>query len=277
MHWLPLVVSLVAAAAITPTTIRGLTAQGMVRENYRGAPVAFPTGVTIIVPALVALVVLAPLFTLVDNDVFRNPGLAFTFVLGVALLGLLDDLVGSRPDMPRGWRGHLGALASGRLSTGALKALGTLGLALYVMAQPNGDAGHYVVAVAVLVLATNVFNLLDLRPGRSAKALILLGVGLTVGAQSLAAFWAVSLFIGPILVLLPLDLREVGMLGDVGSNAIGAVAGVWLVLTLSTLGQVIAVGVMLLITAYGEFRSISELVEKTPGLRQLDSLGRSHA
>src|SRR3712207_6867337 len=40
--------------------------------------------------------------------------------------------------------------------------------------------------------------------------------------------WTVGLFLGPILVLLPLDLRELGMLGDTGSNAIGAVAGLWL-------------------------------------------------
>lgn len=278
MHWLPLVVSLVAAAAITPATIRSLVAQGMVRENYRGAPVAFPAGITIIVSALIALIVLAPLFTLVDTDVFRyGAGTAISFVVGVGFLGLLDDLVGSDASLPRGWRAHFGALLSGRVSTGALKAFGTLGLALIIESQPNGDAGRYLLAAAVLVLATNVFNLLDLRPGRAAKALLLLGAGLTIGTRNFAPFFGVSLFIGPILVLLPLELREVGMLGDTGSTAIGAVAGVWMVLALSTLGQLIAVGIMLLITAYGEFRSISELVERTPGLRQLDSLGRSHA
>jgi UDP-N-acetylmuramyl pentapeptide phosphotransferase/UDP-N-acetylglucosamine-1-phosphate transferase len=68
------------------------------------------------------------------------------------------------------------------------------------------------------------------------------------------------------------------MLGDTGSNAIGAVAGLWLVLTLSTTAQAIALAVVLLITVYGEFRSISAFIERTPGLRLLDSLGRiSHA
>jgi UDP-GlcNAc:undecaprenyl-phosphate/decaprenyl-phosphate GlcNAc-1-phosphate transferase len=32
--------------------------------------------------------------------------------------------------------------------------------------------------------------------------------------------------------------------------------------------------VMALVNVYGEFRSISALIERTPGLRQLDSLGR---
>ena len=34
------------------------------------------------------------------------------------------------------------------------------------------------------------------------------------------------------------------MLGDTGSNAIGAIAGVWMVLTLSTTAQLIALAVV---------------------------------
>jgi hypothetical protein len=52
-------------------------------------------------------------------------------------------------------------------------------------------------------------------------------------------------------------------------------AGIWLVVTLSTAGQAVALGIMALATVYGEFRSISALIERTPGLRLLDSLGRS--
>ena len=65
------------------------------------------------------------------------------------------------------------------------------------------------------------------------------------------------------------------MLGDTGSNVLGAVAGIWMVLALSTLGQAIALGLIAIATVYGEFRSLSELIERTPVLRQLDSLGRA--
>ncbi len=279
MHWVPLVASLVAAAAITPTTVRGLAAQGRVRENYRGTPVAFPAGIALLVPAFAALVVAAPLYQLVDEDVLRPSfGLALIYVFGIGFLGLMDDLLGSAATAPRGWRGHFGALAQRRLSTGVIKAVGALGLALLVAADPALGAGTYLLSVAVLVLATNLFNLIDLRPGRACKAFVLLGAGLVAGSGRLGPFWTLGLFIGPILVLFPLDLREVGMLGDTGSNVIGAVAGVWLILTLTTtLGLAIAAGVLALITLYGEFRSISAFVEKTPGLRQLDLLGRLHA
>jgi hypothetical protein len=64
------------------------------------------------------------------------------------------------------------------------------------------------------------------------------------------------------------------MLGDTGSNLIGGLAGLWIVLTLGTAGQAIALAVVLALTIYGEFRSISAFVEKAPLLRRLDSFGR---
>jgi UDP-N-acetylmuramyl pentapeptide phosphotransferase/UDP-N-acetylglucosamine-1-phosphate transferase len=277
VHWVPLVASLIAAAAIAPTTVRGLAARGSVRENYRAASVAFPAGIAIVTSALVALVPLSLLDELAGVDVFRSGTAAVvTYVVGVALLGLLDDLVGTGAGLPRGWRGHARAAAAGSVSTGALKAAGSLGLACYVMAGRGLGTGDYLLAVAVLVLATNVFNLLDLRPGRSVKALALLGLGLSLGAWDVQPLWTLGLFLGPLIVLLPLDLREVGMLGDTGSNVVGALAGFWLVLTLSTTGLAIAAAILALITLYGEFRSISEIVDRTPGIRWLDSIGRTH-
>ncbi len=136
------------------------------------------------------------------------------------------------------------------------------------------DLVDYLLAVGVLVLATNFFNLLDLRPGRSAKALLLLGAALLVGTREVEPLWALGLFLGPVLVSLPQDLGERGMLGDTGSNAIGAIAGLWLVFALSTTGLAIALVLLAAATAYGEFRSISALIDRTPGLRDLDAIGR---
>ncbi len=277
MQSLPFLVSLGVAVGVVPAAVRGLRRQGFVRQNYRGAEVAFPGGIGIVASALVALIPLALIDELGDSNVFTsNTGLVVTYVFAVALLGLLDDLVGSgREDQPRGWRGHARATLSGGFSTGALKAAGCLGAALFVLSGRGASAGEYLLSVALLVLATNFFNLLDLRPGRSIKALILLGAGLTIGASDVHPLWTVGLFAGPALVLLPLDLRERAMLGDTGSNVLGAVAGVWMVLALSTLGQAIALGVIAIATVYGEFRSLSELIERAPILRQLDSLGRA--
>jgi UDP-GlcNAc:undecaprenyl-phosphate/decaprenyl-phosphate GlcNAc-1-phosphate transferase len=271
---LPFLVSLGLAVGIVPAAVQGLRSQGFVRQNYRGREVAFPAGICIVAASLVALIPLALIDELGDSNVFRpGTGPALAYVLAVAFLGLLDDLVGS--DRARGWRGHARATLRGGFSTGALKAAGSLGVALFVLSGRGVSAGEYLLSVALLVLATNFFNLLDLRPGRSIKALILLGAGLTIGSTDVHPLWTVGLFAGPVLVLLPLDLRERAMLGDAGSNVLGAIAGLWLVLTLSTLGQAIALGLIAIATVYGEFRSLSELIERAPILRQLDSLGRA--
>ncbi len=292
MHALPLVVATAAAVALAPMVLRGLLAGGHVRTNYRERELPFPFGVLSVAAALVALIPLALLQQLGEEDVLHPEVTAIAlYVLGVALLGLIDDAfdavrtdawrgpsragsAGPPPNPPRGWRGHGSALLHGRLSTGTLKAAGSLGLALLALSGVGLSNGRWLLAVAVLVLATNLFNLLDLRPGRASKVFVLLGAGLTLGAADVRPLWSLGLFAGPALVAGVYDLRERAMLGDTGANLLGALAGWWLVLVLSATGQAIALALLLAITVYGEFRSISALVEKTPGLRALDSLGR---
>src|SRR6185503_2177486 len=105
-----------------------------------------------------------------DTDFFLPATSAAVYVLGVAGLGLVDDALGGAP---RGWRGHGAAALRGSISTGALKAAGSLGLALYALSGLGYSDGEYLMATGVLVLFTNLFNLLDLRPGRSVKAFAL--------------------------------------------------------------------------------------------------------
>jgi UDP-N-acetylmuramyl pentapeptide phosphotransferase/UDP-N-acetylglucosamine-1-phosphate transferase len=231
--------------------------------------------------ALAALIPLALLGKLAATHVFHPETLPIAvYALGVIALGLVDDTLAApgsgdhaRP-ANRGWRGHGAAALRGELSTGALKAVGSLGLALFAMSYLSLSDGRWLLAAAVLVLATNLFNLLDLRPGRSTKAFVLLGAGLTIGSMDLRPLWALGLFAAPALVAGAYDLRERAMLGDTGANLLGALAGLWLVLTLSGTGQLIALGLLAAVTLLGELRSISALIERTPVLRELDSWGR---
>jgi UDP-GlcNAc:undecaprenyl-phosphate/decaprenyl-phosphate GlcNAc-1-phosphate transferase len=268
---LPFVVATVTALVLAPALRASLAENGFVRENYRGAQLPFPFGVAVVAAATVALVPLALIYAAANDSLVEDtPSVVLTFVLGVAALGLADDALSGAS---RGWRGHGAAVMKGSFSTGALKAAGTLGLALWVTSGEE-SFGDQLLATGVLVLATNLFNLLDLRPGRSVKGLVLLGAGLMIGEGELHTFERLGLFIGPLLVAGFFDVRELAMLGDTGSNLIGALAGLWLVLVLGTTGQIVALVVLALITAYGEFRSISDLVDRTPGLRHLDSIGR---
>lgn len=264
-------IATVVAVALAAPMLRALRAGGHVKANYREREVAFPFGVLSMAAALVALVPLAIMRQVEVKGVLYPKALDIAlYLLGVAFLGLVDDTLGGEP---RGWRGHGRALLKGQMSTGALKAAGSLGLALYVTSNPGLSAGRWLLESAVLVLATNVFNLLDLRPGRATKVFLLLGAGLTLGAASVEALWRLGLFVGPALVAGVYDLRERAMLGDTGANLLGGLAGLWMLLTLSTSGQEIALALLVVVTVYGELRSISELVERVPLLRGLDSWG----
>ncbi|MGO9322677.1 MAG: hypothetical protein ACLQBY_18000 [Solirubrobacteraceae bacterium] len=288
MRPLPFILALLSAVALAPALLRALSDGGHTRPNYRDRALPFPFGVLTLAAALLALIPLVLLQRLASTQVLPPELLPIAvYALGVLALGLLDDTLGhgghgghgerggAEGHAPhRGWRGHGAATLRGELSTGALKAVGSLGLALLAMSYLGLSNGRWLLAAAVLVLATNVFNLLDLRPGRATKAFVLLGAGLAIGSADLQPLWALGLFAAPALVAGAYDLRERVMLGDTGANLLGALAGLWLVLTLSGTGQLVALALLAAITLYGELRSISALVERTPGLRRLDSWGR---
>ncbi|HET9676998.1 MAG TPA: hypothetical protein VFP21_05790 [Solirubrobacterales bacterium] len=277
MYWVGFPLAIAISLFLVPAGARGLRDAGLVRENYRGALLAFPLGAVLATAALVTLAPLAFLNDRADLDLLE-PALRqwLPYLLGIAFLGFLDDALGrgEAAATPRGWRGHWAALRGGSLSTGAIKAVGALALAAYVVSGRGLESWRYLADVALLVLTTNLFNLLDLRPGRAEKGLALLGAGLCLGAWTFEPLELLGIFAGPVLVGVWLTLGERAMLGDTGSNLIGAVAGVWLLTTLGADGRLVALAVVLALTIYGELRSISRTIDSVPPLRWLDSLGR---
>jgi UDP-GlcNAc:undecaprenyl-phosphate/decaprenyl-phosphate GlcNAc-1-phosphate transferase len=275
--WVGFPVAIAVALLVVPAGVRGLLDAGLVRTNYRGTSLAFPLGAVLATAALVALAPLAFLNDRGDLDLLA-PDLRqwMPYLLGVAFLGFLDDALGQgeAAGAPRGWRGHARALRAGSLSTGAVKALGALALAAYVVSGRGLESWRYIADVALLILATNAFNLLDLRPGRAEKGLALLGAGLCLGAWTLAPLELLGIFAGPVLVGAWFTLRERAMLGDTGSNLVGAIGGVWLLTALGPDARLVALAVVAGLTIYGELRSISVAIESVPPLRWLDSLGR---
>jgi UDP-GlcNAc:undecaprenyl-phosphate/decaprenyl-phosphate GlcNAc-1-phosphate transferase len=227
------------------------------RANYRGRTVLFPLGALLLIAACAALA--------------ADPSRWLVFLAGVGALGLLDDLVAGSP---RGLRGHARAVLRGRLSTGAIKAIGTVALAAYAMAGEEATGPRYVAGVGVLTLSAHLGNLLDTRPGRSEKALALIGVAVCTATGSLAPLTPVAALIAPVAVGAWFTLRERAMLGDSGASLIGGMIGVVLVTTLSVSALWLALALLIGISLYGEFRSISSAVGRVPLLQRLDSLGR---
>lgn len=167
-------------------------------------------------------------------------------VAAVAGIGLADDLW-SGPE--RGFRAHLRAGAT----TGVLKLVGIPLVGLLATRRLSG--------ALLFGLAANALNQLDTRPGRALKAYVLAAVPLRAP-------------LGTAVLLLPYDLREHGMLGDAGSNALGAMLGLSSVNRFTERGRWLAIGVLAGLTVFGERRSLGALIERTPVLRELDALGR---
>lgn len=268
MQVVPLVLSAAAALAVAPGLRSGLLAGGHTVTNFRGTQLACPLGIVLVVASILVL----GLYGLMDEFGIADP-VAFpgaVFVFGVAALGLFDDAYSGTS---RGWRGHGGAVLSGQLPTGAVKAVGTLALAAWTLPRAPGHA-DWVLGVLILALSTNLFNILDLRPGRAIKAFCLLFAGILI-AKGTDLLESLGVYAGAVLVVGVYDIRERGMLGDTGSNVVGAVAGLGLVLAISsTAGLAIATGVLLAITVCGEIWSLNAVIERTPGLRHIDSFGR---
>ena len=251
---------------------------GLARINYAGRRVAFPAGAPLVACSLIALVPLAVVDDRADLDVL-DPELRrwIVYVLGVAMLGLLDDALGRGAA-----RGHASRLARAR-PHGARRRLldrgdqgGRLARARRLRRlRVAGERGSTTSRdLALLLLATNLFNLLDLRPGRVEKAFLLLLAGLCLGAWTAAPIDLLGIFIGPVVVGAAFTLREWAMLGDTGSNLVGALAGISLLVVLDDTGRWIALALIAALTIFGEFRSISKAIESVPPLRWIDSLGR---
>jgi UDP-N-acetylmuramyl pentapeptide phosphotransferase/UDP-N-acetylglucosamine-1-phosphate transferase len=196
-----------------------------------------------------------------------------------AALGALDDLRGDSSS--KGLKGHLGALARGEITTGAVKilGLGVTGLVSAVVIDRglvdggtrSGAAVDTVVGGAVIAGSANLLNLLDLRPGRALKATIVLGALTATAPRSAAAAGAA---VGAAAGLLGPDLAGEAMLGDTGANSAGALLGAALVQRTGRRGRWVALAVLTALTLASEKVSFTRVIESTPGLRELDALGR---
>lgn len=241
----------------------------LVRPNYRGRPVPATLGL-----AFTGGVLVSSGAVLAAADDFRLSPVMLALLaalVGLAVVGLLDDLAGPGP---RGLRGHVKSLLAGRPTTGILKLVGGVGAGAAIAVIHGGGSLRVGAGTVLIAVSVNLWNALDVVPGRALKwGLLALG---TLAAVTYGRGWGVpaAAALGAGAALLPLDLRERGMLGDSGSNPLGLIVGVGLLLALPTVGVVAAAAVGLVFQAVAETVTISRLIEAAPPFRWLDRLGR---
>jgi UDP-GlcNAc:undecaprenyl-phosphate/decaprenyl-phosphate GlcNAc-1-phosphate transferase len=246
------------------------------RENFRGR--RLPTAVGVLA-ALAALVVDAVVTVVVaagaEPDAAAVAGLRLATVaaLGFALLGLLDDLGGTGES--GGFRGHLGALVSGRLTTGAIKLFGGAAVGVVVVSvREPGSVGRVLADGALVALAANLGNLFDRAPGRTIKVALVALAALVVGAGAEPRLAGVALVVGAGAGLLTADLGERMMLGDAGANVLGAALGLGVVLACSPGVRTVVLVVVAALNLVSERVSFSRVIARVPPLRAADAWGR---
>jgi len=163
----------------------------------------------------------------------------FALIAGACIFGLYDDWVGC--SSAKGFRGHIGSLFRGILTTGGVKMLAIGFLALFTMILlywNNEDTWTTIViriiaGTCVIALNANLLNLFDLRPGRAGKVyalgfvicmvVVILSSTVVLDWPDVVALALVGL--GPLIAAWRYDIQEKGMLGDAGANSMGAFLG----------------------------------------------------
>jgi hypothetical protein len=239
--------------------------------NHRGRQVPLTLGFALTAGYVLALLTFVERLFLSDS-VERTSGFEALWLLicvvAVFGAGLYDD---RRPSRVHGLRSHFSELARGRVTSGIVKVLVVAGAATISAVALGGRGLVLVVGVPLIAGIANLCNLLDVAPGRSLKFGFLTSLILLTFRGSVLG-WAT---LGSAAVLLPLDVRERGMLGDAGSNVLGFVLGVQLFLQLpsvATLG--IALAIVLILHAVAETVTLTRVIRAVPPLRWADDLWR---
>lgn len=250
----------------------------LARQNYRERSVVTAAGLSVVVGVLVVEAASMAV------EVAREDPPGFTFqlrmatlvvVLGFGLFGLLDDVAGE--GQSGGFGGHLAELRRGRVTTGMAKLVagGAVAVVAVVVA---GDARRGLLTDAALVaLAANLGNLFDRAPGRTTKVGLLAFVALVAAVGLEPALRPVAVVVGASLSLLLDDLHERVMLGDTGSNVLGAALGLGVVIGCGGLTRLVVLGVLVVLNLASEWVSFSKVIDAVPPLRFFDRMGRLSA
>ncbi len=236
--------------------------------NHRGRPVPATLGIALFAGSALAQLVAGLLALVWGTELGRDTWGLLAGAVVVFAAGLMDDL---RPGGARGLFAHGRELLRGHVTTGLLKAVaGVVGAVLVVLTLRGRSSWIMVAGVLLIAGSTNVWNGLDVRPGRAGKAFVLGAFPMMfLGPPALLAR-----LLGAELAVLWPDLRERGMLGDSGSNLLGFVLGAAAYVELTGVWVVVAAAVAVGLNLLAETVTLSRCIDAVPPLRWLDRLGR---
>ncbi|MGW7087700.1 hypothetical protein ACWGH2_29960 [Streptomyces sp. NPDC054871] len=237
--------ALLGAAAVTRAATAALRSRApggadrWQRTNYAGRAVELYAGPAAALGAAAGVVALPA----------RTRAAAALAVLAAGACGAYDDAAGDG-DPRRGFRAHLGALRGGEVTSGAVKLFGISAAGLAAGALLKERPVDKLLAGVVIAGAAHFVNLVDVRPGRAAGAVVALGAPglLREGAAGVLA----AASVGAAAAVLPEDIGEQAMIGDAGAHALGAALGAAVVAGNGRAGLAVHAAGLVAAAVYGE-------------------------
>ncbi|MEW9669639.1 hypothetical protein [Ammoniphilus sp. 3BR4] len=255
-------------SGLYPILLHYLKKREMYRLNYQGTLI--PVAVGWLIPFSQWFVWPGSL-----DETLRSYWMWQTIVIwGIAYAGWKDDQYGGTE--AKGLKGHFRLwLKEGRFTTALWKVVTASVLALIVSAASSGSLTEFILHFLLLMLMTNLINLLDLRPGRALKGFFFMFILLLLltSFQLPVALWLPTVVAG--IFLFRDDLKAQSMLGDTGSNSLGMALGCWIVFFAPVPVKWSFLLGAILIHVYAEKHSLTVLIRNTPILHWLDMLGRA--
>lgn len=262
-------VSIVTTLFVAPFILDMLFKSGCVAVNYKQEEIPVGMGLLFILIQSFLMFTASIYVSNIDKNIILS--YIITIVL-IGLIGMIDDFIGET-DI-KGFKGHIKALFRGKLTTGGLKAVVGLLLAILFSSYTSSSYTEMIVNVFLITLFTNIVNLFDLRPGRAGKVFLLLSLLLLITAYIKNYNFIVYSAIGIMLVYIRYDLKAKAMMGDIGSNALGITLGTFCVITHSLNIKIIYLVVLIILHIISEVSSFSKIIKNNKFLSYLDNLGR---
>ncbi len=263
------IMSVVTTLVVAPFIFDMLLKSGSVALNYRDETI--PVGMGLLFILVQSFLMFAT--TIYMKDVNKNIVLSYIIaIILIGLIGMIDDFIGEK-DI-KGFKGHIKALLKGRLTTGGLKAIVGLLIAILFSVSVSKSYIEIIVNVLLITLFTNIINLFDLRPGRANKVFLFLAIALIITAYIKDYNFIIYSAIGIILVYIRYDLKARAMMGDIGSNSLGITLGTFCVLTNTLSIKIVYLTILILLHIISELSSFSKIIKNNKFLSYLDNIGR---
>ncbi len=268
LHLLLLIISFMLSNLIVFATRNMVLKEGLLQKNYMGKAIPNALGIAFVFN----LVLVLTLFKFFLKDYYM---VILTGCIFIANLGLIDDVLNKNSEHIKGFTGHFTQLIRGNVTTGLVKAFFGFVISIYVSIDISSNFVGFVINVLLITLSTNFINLLDLRPGRAVKAFMLIGSTIFIVniLKNIPNFY-LTIMLGTMIAYYGYDVEARAMMGDTGSNLLGFITGVSIVLLYNFYVALISLAILIYVHIIAEKDSLSNYIRNNKILNFIDCLDR---